>query len=156
MKKDTVATHGRGKRMTAQRDLLLKILREARRHMDVHELHRLAREKRPGLSLSTVYRNLRLFRDMGLVEEHRFDGARCCYEARPRARHHHLVCLGCGRITEFSCPMTEDLKSNIGEAEGFVVTDADVLLTGYCFACREKPMLNDMNVNIGPQLAERR
>jgi Fur family ferric uptake transcriptional regulator len=124
------------KRITAQRQMLLELLREADGHLDADELYQRARHKQPSLSLSTVYRNLKLFKELGLVEEHQFDGARRHYEPK-QGRHHHLVCLGCGRIIEFSCPTTERLKAKIGREEGFEVTEAEVRLAGYCPECRQ-------------------
>jgi len=47
------------------------------------------------------------------------------------------VCLGCGRVLEFSCPSTESLKSRIRKQEGFEVIDAEVRLEGYCPECRK-------------------
>ena len=124
-------------RTTAQRALLLELIRTAEGHLDSDELYQHARYRQSGLSLSTVYRNLRLFKELGLVQEHQLDGARRHYEARPETKHHHLICLGCGRVIEFKCPSTERLKARIGEKEGFEVTEAEVRLTGYCSQCRE-------------------
>jgi len=125
------------RRSTEQRELIQEILRHANEHLDADKIYELARQRSPSISLSTVYRNLQLFKETGLVEEHQF-GSRRCYEAAPRAKHHHLVCLGCGRVFEFKCPSTEKLKSRIGKEEGFRVTDAEVRLTGYCPECQER------------------
>jgi Fe2+ or Zn2+ uptake regulation protein len=124
-------------RKTEQRQLIQDILQHADGHLDADEIYQRARLKSPGISLSTVYRNLQMFKELGLIEEHRF-GSRRCYEAALRAKHHHLVCLGCGRVFEFECPTTESLKSRISEEEGFRVTQAEVRLTGYCPECQER------------------
>lgn len=126
------------KRTTAQRALLLELIRTADGHLDADELYRRARRRQPGLSLSTVYRNLRLFKELGLVEEHQLDGTRRRYESRSESKHHHLVCLGCGRVVEFKCPSTERMKTYIGRQEGFEVTKTEVRLAGYCRQCRER------------------
>ena len=76
--------------------------------------------------------------ELELVEEHQFDGMRRYYETTPRSKHHHLVCLGCGRIFEFKCPSAEKLKSRISREEGFKVTDTEVRLVGYCPECQER------------------
>lgn len=125
------------KRVTAQRQLLLELLREADGHLDADELYRRARHKQPSLSLSTVYRSLKLFKELGLVEEHELEGGRRHYETKPETTHHHLVCLGCGRIIEFKCATTERLKARLGREEGFEVTEAEVRLAGYCPQCRQ-------------------
>ena len=123
-------------RHTAQRELLLKVLSETKEHLDADKLYRKARQRQPSLSLSTVYRNLELFKRLGLVEDHQLDGMRRHYEAKAKTRHHHLVCLGCGRILEFSCPSTGRMKSRIAKAEGFKVIDIEVRLLGYCPECQ--------------------
>jgi len=125
------------RRSTEQRELIRQILQHADEHLDADKIYEQARQRSPSISLSTVYRNLQLFKEMGLVEEHQF-GSRRYYETAPRAKHHHLVCLGCGRVFEFKCPSTERLKSRIGKEEGFRVTEAEVRLAGYCPECQER------------------
>ena len=82
-----------GQRHTAQREMLLALIRQAEGHMDATELYERARERQPHLSLSTVYRNLSLFNKLGLVDEHQFNDARRYYEAKAGSQHQHLVCL---------------------------------------------------------------
>ena len=126
-------------RRTAQRELLVELIREAGGHLDANELHRQARQRQPSLSLSTVYRGLRLFKELGLVEEHQLRGDRRHYEIAPETgHHHHLVCLSCGRVIEFSCPLTERLKDRFMREQGFEVTEAEVRLAGYCPECRKR------------------
>lgn len=131
-------------RSTGQRRLILEIIQQAEGHLDAGEIYQEARQKRPSISLSTVYRSLQLFKELGLIEEHQFDGMRRCYETTPQPKHYHLVCLGCGRIFEFKCPSAKKLKSRISREEGFRVTDADVRLAGYCPECQQR-LAGDMN-----------
>ena len=123
---------------TEQRRLILEIIQQVDRHLDADEIYQQARLKSPSISLSTVYRSLQLFKELGLVEEHQFDVMRRYYETTPRSKHHHMVCLGCGRIFEFKCPSAERLKSRISREEGFKVTDAEVRLAGYCPECQQR------------------
>ena len=126
------------RRSTEQRRLIMEIIRQTEGHLDADEIYQQARQKSPSISLSTVYRSLQLFKESELIEEHQFDGMRRYYESTPRSKHHHLVCLGCGRIFEFKCPSTERLKSKITREEGFKVTDAEVRLAGYCPECQQR------------------
>lgn len=155
MAKNTLEKGGR-QRATAQRALLLELIHKTGGHLDADELYRQAREKQPGLSLSTVYRSLRLFKELGLVEEHQLDGARRHYETRPETIHHHLVCLGCGRIIEFKCSSTERLKTRLSREEGFEVTKAEVRLAGYCPECRRRLTGSKANTEPKQQIVERR
>jgi len=125
-------------RMTSQRRLLLNLVRQQPGHFDADELFRRARESQPRISLSTVYRVLQLFRELGLVEEYNFGENHLHYEAKPAAEHHHMVCLGCGAITEFQSPLVSRLRQQVAAEEGFEVTSVDIRLGGYCARCREK------------------
>jgi len=127
-----------GLRVTNQRALLLEIIRQGEGHLDAFELYRRAREKQPRLSLSTVYRALQKFKKLGLVEEVHFDEAHHHYEVKPPAGHHHLVCLGCGRVIEFHYPLARQVKRNVPEAKDFDIIGTEVRMTGYCSRCRQE------------------
>ncbi len=126
-----------GMRVTKQRALILEIIRRGRGHLDADEVYRRAREKQPRLSLSTVYRTLQLLKRLGLVEEVHFDEAHHHYEVKPSAEHHHLVCLGCGKVIEFRYPLARYVKRNVTEAKDFEIVDTEIRMTGYCFKCRQ-------------------
>lgn len=126
------------RRSTEQRQLILKIIRQSGQHLDGGEIFERSRHELLGISLSTVYRNLQLFKDWGVVEEHQFEGRRRYYESAPKSKHQHLVCLGCGRVFEFKCPLAESIKTKISTEEGFKVTEAKVHLTGYCPDCQRR------------------
>jgi len=125
-----------GARMTNQRALIMEIIRQG--HLDADEIYRRAREKQPHLSLSTVYRTLRTLTELDLVEELHFDETHHHYEVKTSVEHHHLLCLGCGKVVEFSCLLSPKMKENIGHEKGFEVTGAEVRMTGYCAKCRQK------------------
>ena len=126
-----------GMRVTSQRALLLELIRQGQGHLDADELYRRAREKQPRLSLSTVYRTLQLLKRLGLVEELHFDEDHHHYEVKPPAEHHHLVCLGCGKVVEFHNPLSRYIKKNVPEAKGFEIIDTELRMTGYCPGCRQ-------------------
>ena len=125
-------------RMTSQRRLLLNLVQQQPGHFDADELFRRARQSQPRISLSTVYRVLQLFKELGLVEEYNFGENHLHYEAKPAAEHHHMVCLGCGAISEFRSPLVARLRKQVADKEGFEVTSVDIRLGGYCARCREK------------------
>ena len=145
-----------GFRLTSQRALILDIISQGHGHLAADEVYRLARERQSNISLSTVYRSLKLFKELGLVEEHQIDGTRRRYEPKPEARHHHLVCLGCGRIIEFKCATTEKLKARLGRKEGFEVTEAEVRLAGYCPQCRQRVLGSGADAVRGREIIEGR
>ena len=125
-----------GLRVTNQRALILEIIRHGQGHLDADEVYRRARERQAQISLSTVYRTLRLFKKLGLIEELHFDEAHHHYEVKPPAEHHHLVCLGCGQVIEFHYPLSRYVKRNVPEAKDFKVIETEIRMTGYCPKCR--------------------
>ena len=126
-----------GVRITSQRELILEIIRRGEGHLDADEVYRQARIEQPNISLSTVYRNLQLFKKLGLVEEVSFDTTHHHYEMKPSSEHYHMVCLGCGRVVEFSCPLSRYVKRNVAEARDFEITDIKAQVSGYCSRCRQ-------------------
>lgn len=128
--------NGAGKRVTSQRALLLDLIRREGGHPEAEELYRQAKEKQPRLSLSTVYRALQLFKNLGLVEEHHFEEEHHHYEAKPATEHSHLVCIGCGKVVEVECSLIPQIKEEIGEKSDFEVISAKIRLVGFCPQCR--------------------
>ena len=99
-----VALRDRGFRLTAPRHALLEVVRGIKTHATAEEVHRLVIRRAPRVRLGTVYRNLRLLVDAGLLGE--LPGPRARFDANTRA-HHHFTCLRCGRIADVGSKMFE-------------------------------------------------
>jgi Fur family ferric uptake transcriptional regulator len=127
-----------GLRVTNQRSLILEVIRHGEGHLDADEIYRRARQKKPRLSLSTVYRTLQTLKKLGLIEEIHFDESHHHYELKPAIEHHHLVCLNCGRVIEFKYPLARLVKRDVLEARDFEIVGSEVRLTGYCQECQRK------------------
>jgi len=127
-----------GHSMTAQRQLLLELLRDADEHIDAKELYRRASARDESISPATVYRTLNLFKELGLVDEVRLGKICCYYEIKQSPEHQHLVCQGCGKIIEFQNPLIRRLIKTVQREHGFKVTKAELYLEGYCPECEKK------------------
>jgi len=108
-----------GLRMTGQRRVIAQVLSSATDHPDVEEVHRRAHAIDSRISLSTVYRTLKLFAGKGILERHDFGHGRGRYEAAPREHHDHLVDIESGRVIEFSNSEIEALQERIAHELGF-------------------------------------
>ncbi len=128
----------KGQRVTNQRRLLLDLIRRVEGHLDADELYRLAKARDPHVSLSTVYRSLRLFKELGLVEERHFIEEHHHYEVKGGIEHHHVVCHGCGKVMEFECPFVERMKKDASNKTGFHILGVEVSMEGYCDRCQER------------------
>jgi len=125
-----------GKRFTHQRALIMDIIRQGQGHLDADEIFRRAREKEPRLSLSTVYRTLQMMKELELVNELHFGENHHHYEVKPTKEHYHLVCLGCGRVIEFSYPLSRYLKKEVPELKDFDIDETEIRVAGHCNLCR--------------------
>jgi Fur family transcriptional regulator, ferric uptake regulator len=106
-------------RMTGQRRLIARILDEATDHPDVVELHRRAVDADPKISLSTVYRTVKLLEGEGIIERLEFRDGRSRYEQAPREHHDHLINLRTGDVVEFRSEEIEALQTEIARRLGF-------------------------------------
>ncbi len=124
-------------RVTTQRALLLDLLHRSHGHVDADGLYRSAKKKNPRISLSTVYRNLQLFKKMGLVDERHFDEEHHHYEVKSGEEHQHLLCVNCGKVVEFDYPAGRKFRQDIARKYDFDITGVEVHVTGLCSSCRQ-------------------
>lgn len=128
----------RGKRITPQRGLILDVIRESYGHLDAGEIYRRAREKDPRISLSTVYRNLNLLQELGVISELHLDEEHHHYELKEETEHHHLICSGCSKVIEFDSPLVDKLVEQVAQEQGFRIDRVHIDLVGLCQACRSQ------------------
>ena len=112
-----------GVRMTSPRRVLARVLGAAEDHPDVEELHRRAQGVDPGISLATVYRTVRLFEQLGIVERHAFQTGRARYEHGGEEHHDHFVDVANGEVVEFHAPEIEALQAEVAARYGYRILD---------------------------------
>jgi len=120
----------RGMRMTEQRRVIARILEESADHPDVEELYRRSVKVDAKISISTVYRTVKLFEDAGIIERHDFRDGRSRYETVPEEHHDHLIDLKSGVVIEFHSPEIEALQERIAREHGFKLVDHRLELYG--------------------------
>ncbi len=120
----------RGMRMTEQRRVIARVLESSADHPDVEELYRRSAEVDPRISISTVYRTVKLFEDVGIIERHDFRDGRSRYETVPEEHHDHLIDLKSGTVIEFHSPEIEALQEKIAREHGFKLVDHRLELYG--------------------------
>ena len=117
-------------RMTGQRRVIARVLSEARDHPDVEEVHRRAHAIDARISLSTVYRTLRLLEEKGILEKHAFAAGRTRYEEVAGEHHDHLIDTSTGRVIEFRSEEIEKLQERIAREMGYELTGHKLELYG--------------------------
>lgn len=126
-----------GLKFTNQRYLVYQAMTGAKDHPSAETVWRRVRALAPAISLDTVYRTLAALEARGMVvrvpagsEEGRFDG-----DVTP---HHHLVCLSCGAIEDFTMPGIGLSELPPRVAAWGQVRDAQILVRGICRACLDR------------------
>ncbi len=109
----------KGMRMTDQRRVIARILQNSDDHPDVEELYRRSSKVDPRISISTVYRTVKLFEDEGIIERHDFRDGRSRYETVPEEHHDHMIDLNTGNVIEFRSAEIEALQERIAREHGF-------------------------------------
>jgi len=119
-----------GMRMTEQRRVIARVLAEASDHPDVEELYRRCVAVDDKISISTVYRTVKLFEDAGIIERHDFREGRARYETMRDSHHDHLINLRDGKVIEFTSDEIEKLQAEIARKLGYRLVDHRLEL--YC------------------------
>ena len=132
----------KGLKVTGQRLYVLEaIASRPEEHLTAEEIYELVKLSYPGIGLATVYRTIQLLNELHLIDRINFDDGFVRYEmghakdSGQKHRHHHLICLKCGRVISFQDDLLEELEGKITASVGFQVVDHDVRLYGYCVEC---------------------
>jgi len=120
----------KGMRMTEQRKVIARVLSEAKDHPDVDDLYKRASAIDRHISLSTVYRTVRLFEESGILERHDFGEGRARYEQASRDHHDHLIDIKSGKVIEFMNDEIERLQQTVARQHGFKIVGHKLEL--YC------------------------
>jgi Fur family ferric uptake transcriptional regulator len=113
----------KGMRMTEQRRVIARVLAAADDHPDVEELYRRCAAVDDRISISTVYRTVKLFEDAGIIERHDFRDGRARYETSSEAHHDHLINLRTGEVIEFQSEEIERLQREVARRLGYKLMD---------------------------------
>jgi Fur family ferric uptake transcriptional regulator len=127
----------KGMRMTEQRRVIARVLSASADHPDVEELYRRCADIDDRISISTVYRTVKLFEDSGIIERHDFRKGRARYERIPDTHHDHLINLRTGEVIEFHSEEIEKLQAEVARRLGYRLVDHRLEL--YALPLAEKP-----------------
>ena len=121
-------------RHSHQRDMIYEYLLQTKEHPSAEMVYEELKSKIPNLSLGTVYRNLKLLEELGMVRKvttlnnvERYDA--CCED------HVHFVCSKCGKIIDLP-KLTQEIKDNCFNEVGHNVEWVSLILGGTCSDCK--------------------
>lgn len=119
-----------GVRMTRPRKAILRILSETTDHPDAMEIYQRAVALDASISLSTVYRTMKLLEDKGEIQRHAFAGGPSRFEQAAGEHHDHLIDLDTGDVIEFHSDRIEELQEEIARRLGYDIVHHRLELYG--------------------------
>ena len=131
----------KGLRNTPEREEIIAEIFSRHDHFDVDELFSRLREKGSKISKASIYRNIPLIMECGLIREVWLEDGHMHYEHIYGHSHHcHMRCIGCGKTVEFYEEKLKEIENKIGLENDFQIIDHRFDITGYCSDCREKKL----------------
>jgi Fe2+ or Zn2+ uptake regulation protein len=127
------ALRERGLRVTSQRVLVHRALRELDRHVTADELLDAVSDRLPNVSLPTIYATLDLFEDLGMVRRVQRPGA-TLFDPRTDP-HHHLICTECGSIEDLDSKLETSAIERAATKRGFTHARVEAVVHGRCVNC---------------------
>ncbi len=122
-------------RYSNQRSLVHQIVESAHDHPTAQAVFERARKRIPSISLGTVYRNLQLLVEEGLLLERKVDNRPARYEAN-RYRHYHICCSQCGALEDLSVPYQKLLDRRVQKMVRYKLQEHRMEFYGICPQCQ--------------------
>ncbi|WP_371825478.1 peroxide-responsive transcriptional repressor PerR [Pontibacillus sp. ALD_SL1] len=126
-----------GVRITPQRHAVLEFLIDSMSHPTADEIYKALESKFPNMSVATVYNNLRVFREIGLVRELTYGDSSSRFDCNT-SEHYHAICNNCGKIVDFHYPSLDEVESLAEQVTGFDVSNHRMEVYGICEECKSK------------------
>ena len=121
-------------RLTSQRQVILEELQKVTSHPTASEVFDMVRKRLPRIGLGTVYRNLDLLAERGIIkkleaggEQKRFDG--------DTSQHYHVRCVKCGRVEDIFIERSKELEKRAASYCNYKILDHHVQFSGICSKC---------------------
>lgn len=129
----------KGLKLTPARKIMLEILLQSgERLTNASELYDQVRLRSQRINFSTVYRNLEILVDCGLIQKITFEGSAKYNLLEAGTHRHHLICTSCNKTEPLPyCPISE-LEAAVKKDTDFLPTDHKVEIYGFCKDCRHK------------------
>lgn len=125
-----------GVRMTPQRHAILSFLLTTKNHPTADEIYRSLERSFPSMSVATIYNNLRVFIDSGLIRELTYGDDASRFDA-DMSDHYHIICECCGKIVDFDHPPLVSVEEIAAEESGFIIHGHRMEVYGICEDCRQ-------------------
>jgi len=129
-------------RNSRQRERILALLKQTELHPTADWLYAQLKPEFPSLSLGTVYRNLSLLTEQGLVKKIHSGSTFDRFEARVM-QHYHLICTQCDSIRDIELPIYTEINDRASQMTDFLIQEHRIDFYGLCRSCRTKNTASD-------------
>lgn len=126
-------------RLTTQRQVILEELSKVKTHPTAGELYDMVRRRLPRIGLGTVYRNLELMAENGMILKIEVGGTQKRFDATTD-NHYHIRCTQCGRVDDIDVPVVDDIVEQASDNSSYRILGHHVEFTGICQDCQNSPI----------------
>lgn len=130
----------RGWRLTPQRETILNIFQNLppANHLSAEDLYNCLQDQGHSISLSTIYRTVKLMARMGILRELELAEGHKHYELNQPYpyHHHHLICIKCNKTIEFKSDAVLKIGSKTAQKEGYHLLDCQLSIHAICPQCQ--------------------
>ncbi len=130
-------------RLTTQRQIILEELSKVKTHPTASEVYDMVRKRLPRIGLGTVYRNLELMAENGMIVKLEVGGTQKRFDATTDA-HYHIRCSCCGRVDDIDVPVLDSLVDEASENSSYQIIGHHIEFTGICSKCREEDNITSL------------
>ncbi len=123
-------------RITPQRMAILEFLTEVQTHPTAEEVYQAIEKKFPGISVATVYNNLKRFTEIGFLKEMNYGSASSRYDFSLKP-HYHVICENCGKVADFHYPKLDDVEVAAAQLTNYKVNSHRLEIYGVCPNCQK-------------------
>lgn len=131
-------------RLTTQRQIILEELGKVTSHPTANEVYDMVRRRLPRIGLGTVYRNLELMADVGVILKLEVGGTQKRFDATVEP-HYHVRCSSCGKVNDIDIAVQEQINQVAEKASNYKILGHHIEFTGICTNCVEKSQETDIN-----------
>ena len=137
----------KGYKLTGQRRIIIEAFEECPAHYTAQEIFEKVKAHNPNINFSTVYRNLELLCNIGVIKKLHISSGISHFELAHDEHHHHVICLKCGDMQCIDiCPYGELQISELDEL-GFEPVEHKFEIYGYCKKCSKNKVKDNSKDN---------
>lgn len=127
-------------RMTNQREVILRELRTSKKHLTADELYERVKKDMPRISLATVYRNLEILSEAGMIQKLEISGRQKRFDYDTEL-HDHIYCVQCHRVDNLKMEHGSINDEVLSRISNYDVTGYRLEFAGICPECKKKNSL---------------